>query len=362
MVQTLQGLKELLFSLIEVGSPSGFEEPMMRRLVEELKPLCDEVYDTPRGNVVGVQKGTDPDAPGVALVAHMDQVGFVVFSVDKEGFIRFRRIGGAVTRSIQGHQVKLLTGNGPVIGVVGLKPGHITTPEEASKVPSIKEMYIDVGAMSREEVHAMGVENGTPIVWNTCGVELANNYVATPAADDRVGLATLITVAGNLKDKPIPSTVYYVGTVEEEIGLRGAEVALYDIDVDMAVVIDTCPAGWQPDVNMRDLYYEVGRGPALHIGKTGGTTRFGNQVLRRWLIGVAEENGLPYQSSLVHGGNDAHAIQQTKAGIPACTAAIPRRYSHSPVELMSLDDLRSLTEMLTKAMIGLDSGFSTHRI
>jgi endoglucanase len=358
----LDSLKQLLFSLVEIGSPSGFEEPMMRRLVEELEPLCDEVYDTPRGNVVGVQRGEDPEAPGIALAAHMDQVGFVVSNVDERGFIRFRRVGGAVTRSIQGHQVRLLTVEGPIVGVVGIKPGHITKPEEAHRVPPIEEMYIDVGADSREEAHSRGVEIGTPIVWKTEPVELGRSYVATAAADDRAGLAAMITVARNLSDKPIPATVYYVGTVEEEIGLRGAEVAVHGLGVDMAVAIDTCPAGYQPDVNMRDLYYEVGKGPALHIGELGSRTRFGNQVLRRWLIGVAEENGIPYQTGLMHGGTDASAMQQTRAGLAACTIGVPRRYSHSPVEVLSMEDLHNLTEILTTAIGGLTKDFSTHRI
>lgn len=358
----MESLKQLLFSLVEVGSPSGFEEPMMRRLVEELKPLCDEVYDTPRGNVVGVQRGTDPEAPGIALAAHTDQVGFIVFNVDERGFIWFRRVGGAVTRSIMGHQVRLLTEEGPIIGVVGIKPGHITKPEEASKVPPVEEMYIDIGADSGEEAHRRGVEIGTPIVWNTGPVELGNNYIATPAADDRAGLAAIITTARNLRDKPIPATVYYVGTVEEEIGLRGAEVAVHDLDVDMAVAIDTCSAGYQPDVNMRDIYYEVGKGPAIHIGELGSRTRLGSQVLRRWLIGVAEMNGIPYQTGLMHGGTDASAMQQTRAGLAVCSIGVPRRYSHSPVEVFSLDDLHNLTEIMTKAIEGLTGSFNTHRI
>ena len=358
----MESLKQLLFSLVEVGSPSGFEEPMMRRLVEELRPLCDEVYDTPRGNVVGVQRGTDPEAPSVALAAHTDQVGFVVFNVDDRGFIRFRRIGGAVTRTIQGHQVRLLTREGPVIGVVGVKPGHVTKPEEAYKVPPVEEMYIDIGADSKEEAHRRGVEIGTPIVWNTGPVELGNSYVATAAADDRAGLAAMITIARSLSDKPIPATVYYVGTVEEEIGLRGAEVAVHGLDLDAAVAIDTCSAGYQPDVDMRDIYYEVGKGPAIHIGELGSRTRLGSQVLRRWLVGVAEANGIPYQTGLMHGGTDASAMQQTEAGVAVISIGVPRRYSHSPVEVMSLDDLHNLTEILTRAVEGLTSGFSAHRI
>ena len=356
-------LKRLLFSLLEVGSPSGFEEPMMARLMEELEAVCDEVYQTPRGNVVGVQRGTDADAPRVALAAHMDQVGFVVFSIDPKGFIRFRKLGGAVDRSIQGHQVKLLTEEGPVVGVVGLKPGHITKPEEARQVPPIEEMYIDVGARSAEECAERGVRIGTPIVWNTGPVELGNGLVATAAADDRAGLAAIITVARNLRAKPAQATVYYIGTVEEEIGLRGASVAAYDLDVDMAVAVDTCPAGLQPDVNMRDMVYEVGGGPCLQMGElSSGGFRVGSQVVRRWLMEAAEANGIPYQTGFMHGGTDASAIQQTGSGVPAVAFSIPRRYSHSPVEVLSLEDLSNLAETLTHAIGGLRRGFSTLRV
>jgi putative aminopeptidase FrvX len=358
----LQELKDLVFRLLAVDSISGFEEPMMKALVEELKPYCDEVYDTPRGNVIGIQKGTDPDAPVIALAAHTDQVGFIVLNIDETGFIRFRKVGGSVTRSIEAHQMRLHGTKGMVLGVVGIKPGHITKPSEANTVPPVEEMYIDVGAKSKAEVLEIGIEIGTPITWNTEPLELANNFIAATASDDRVGIAAMVQVAKNLKGKPIPSTVYYIGTVEEEIGLRGAAVAVYDLDVDMAVAIDTSPAGWQPDVNMRDLYYEVGKGPAMHIGKAGSPTRFGSQVLRKWLIGVAKESGIPYQSGMVLGGNDAHAIQQAKSGIPACMIAVPRRYSHSPVELFSLDDLDNLIKVLTKAISGLKAGFNLHRI
>ncbi|HUV34776.1 MAG TPA: M20/M25/M40 family metallo-hydrolase [Candidatus Desulfaltia sp.] len=356
-------LKELFFSLLEVDSPSGFEEPMIRRLMTLLEPLCDEVYQTPRGNVVGVQRGTDPDAPKVALAAHMDQVGFVVFNIDPRGFIRFRKLGGAVDRSIQGHQVKILTEKDPIVGVVGLKPGHITRPEEARQIPPIEEMYIDIGARSPEECADRGVKVGTPIVWNTRPVELGNGLVATAAADDRAGLAAILTVARNLKDRRIPATVYYIGTVEEENGLRGAAVAAYDLDVDMAVAVDTCAAGWQPDVNMRDLLYEIGEGPCMQIGEfSSGGLRLESQVVRRWLREAADANGLPYQTGFQHGGTDASALQQTRSGLPAVAFSVPRRYSHSPVEVLSMGDLHNLAEILTHALSGLRRGFSTLRV
>lgn len=358
----MKEIKQLFLELLEVNSPSGFEEPMMRRLMDELKPLCDDVYSTPRGNVIGVQRGSEPDAPSIALAAHTDQVGFIVFNIDREGFIRFRKLGGPVTGSIQGHQVKILTSNGPVTGVVGIKPGHITKPEEANKVPPIEEMYIDIGTSSREETQRKGVSIGTPIVWKSEPVELENNLIATSGADDRAGLAVIISLARKLARIKIPSTVYYVGTVEEEIGLRGAEVALHEVDVDMALAIDTCPAGWQPDVNMRDLFYQVGQGPCLQIGEFSRNTRLGSQLLRSWLMRVAEENRLPYQSGIMHGGTDASAMQQTRSGVPSLAFSIPRRYSHSPVETLSLEDLNNIVEILFHALKGLDKGFPLHRI
>ncbi len=356
-------LKEIFLRLVETGSPSGFEEPMMKVLKEELAHLVDDVHDTPRGNVVGVQKGVDPEAPAVALVAHMDQVGFVVTNVDEKGFIWFRKIGGAVTRAIQGQQVRLITGQGSVLGVVGVKPGHITKPEEEGVIPPIEEMYIDIGTWSREETKSMGVNVGTPIVANAPPLELANDLIACPGVDDRVGLTALIATAKALKDVQIPSTIYYIGSVEEEIGLRGAAVALYDLDVDIAVAIDTFPAGWQPDVVMRDLVYEVGKGPAIHIGEMGGgSTRIHHHKLRRWLVETADAEGVPYQSGMMHGGTDASALTQTRSGIPAITLGIPRRYSHSPVEVFDLEDLKNLVKILVAALKGLNASFNLHRI
>jgi len=362
-VISLKELKELFLKLVEVGAPSGFEEPMMEVMKAELKPLVDEVHDTPRGNVVGVKRGTDPKAPSVALVAHMDQVGFLVLNIDDRGFIRFRKIGGAVTRAIEGQQMRLLTRKGPIVGVVGMKPGHITKPEEANIVPPIEEMYIDIGARSRGEAVKMGVEIGTPIVWNAKPVELANDLIAGPGVDDNGGCAAVIAVARALKAEKIPATVYFVGSVEEETGLRGAGTVLYDLDVDMAVALDTFPAGYQPDVVMRDLFYEIGKGPGIHVAHVSrGETIVDHNRLRRWLVETAERNGIPYQMGVMHGGTDAMAIMQTKGGIPAITLGLPRRYSHSPVEVFDLNDLSNIVKILVAAIKGLDASFSTHRV
>ncbi|MFQ6054176.1 MAG: M20/M25/M40 family metallo-hydrolase, partial [Candidatus Bathyarchaeia archaeon] len=194
-------------------------------------------------------------------------------------------------------------------------------------------------------------------------LELANGLIASPAVDDRGGLAAIIAAARTLRDARIPATVHYVGSVEEEVGLRGAEVALHDLEVDMAVAVDTVPAGWQPDVVMRDLLYEIGKGPAIHVGETsGGRTILWHPRVREWLVETAEREGIPYQRGIMRGGTDARALTQTKGGIPSAAVGLPRRYSHSPVEVFDLHDLEGLVGILVSALKGLDAGFTLRRI
>ncbi|HIH89121.1 TPA: M42 family metallopeptidase [Candidatus Bathyarchaeota archaeon] len=356
-----ESVLDIFTRFVEVQAPSGFEEPMMRAFMEEIKPYVDEVHGTPRGNMIAVQKGGNPKAPKVALVAHLDQIGFIVFNIDATGFVRFRKIGGSVTRAIQGQHLQILTEKGPIVGVVGMKPGHITTPAEANTIPPIEDMYIDIGARSREEAIAMGVRNGTPITYATAPVKLANGLIASPSIDDRAGCTALIQIAKRFAKKRPKATVYYIGSVEEEIGLRGAETCLHDLDVDMAVAVDTFPAGFQPDVNMRDLFYEVGKGAGLHVGELGDRVRIQSQQVHKWLRRTAEAHGIPHQVGIMSGGTDAMTMMQTRGGIPACTIGIPRRYSHSPVEVFAPSDLENLIKILTTAISELEPGFTTTR-
>jgi endoglucanase len=262
-----------------------------------------------------------------------------------------------------GQHVRAVTDKGPITGVIGLKPGHITTPEEARTVPPIMSMFIDVGAKSREEVRSMGIDIGTPMVWAAPAVELANGLIASPGVDDKAGLTSLIAVADLLKDEKIPSTVYYLAVVEEENGLRGAYSVLYDLGVDMAVAIDTTSAGYQPEVNMRDLYYEVGKGPAIHYGEQGRgrVSVVHHHRVREWLKGAADAEGIPYQENFQFGGTDAGAMAKTRAGIPTASIALPRRYSHSPIEAFYISDLKDLVKVLVAAIRGLRPGFSLSR-
>lgn len=359
----MEELKELFFKLAKVGAPSGFEEPMMRIFKSELEPLVDKTYCTPRGTVVGFHRGSNPKAPSIALAAHLDHVGFVVFNIEDEGFLRFRKLGHPVTRALLGQQMALLTENGPISGVVGIKPGHITKADEERIIPPIEEMYIDVGTWSREETEKLGCLIGTPIIYDSPPRELKNHLIASPAVDNKGGCAALIATARKLQGLPIPASIYYIGSVEEEVALRGAEVALHDIEVDLAIAVDTFPAGWQPEVNMRDLFFEVGKGPGIHIGHiSSGRTIVSHHKVRKWLTDTAEQAGIPYQMGFMHGGTDAMAFMQTRSGIPSATLGLPRRYSHSPVEVFDLTDLNNLVRLLTTALQQLDANVVLNRI
>jgi endoglucanase len=290
-------------------------------------------------------------------------VGFIVSNIDNEGTIRFRKLGGPVTRAIQGQQLRLLTESGDIIGVVGVKPGHITKDEEERIVPTIEEMYIDIGSTTRDETEKRGVTIGTPIVYNSPSVELANNLIASPAVDNKAGCTALLAIAKALHNTKISSTIHFIGSVEEEIGLRGAEVVLHNLQVDVVITIDTFPAGWQPDVTMRDLYYEVGKGPGIHIGHIAGDkVTIEHPIVRKWLVDTANQEKIPYQTGLMHGRTDSVALMQTKTGIPSATVGLPRKYSHSPIEVFSLSDLENLVKLIVTAITTLPPHVTFNRI
>ena len=264
-------LKKLFVKLAEVDAPAGFEEPMMKSLMLELKPYVDSVVVDNRGNVIDVKKGIEDSSPSIALIAHMDQIGFIVSYIEPRGIIRFRKLGNPVNGAIQGQHMHLLSHKGPISGVVGIKPGHVITPEEARRIPPIEDMYIDIGVYSKEEAEDRGVRVGTPIVYDAPTVTLAGpNLIASRSVDNRAGCAALIKIAEDLMNEPHECTVFFVGSVEEEVGWKGAQTATFKIDPDMAIAIDTAPAGWQPDVDMKNIVYEVGRGPAIKVSSLDG--------------------------------------------------------------------------------------------
>ncbi|ACB39485.1 M42 family metallopeptidase [Pyrobaculum neutrophilum] len=339
----------LLKTLSEARGPSGFEDEVREIVIKEMEPYVDEVLVDRWGNVIGVKRGASEVRAMVA--AHMDEIGLVVDHVEKEGFLRFRPIGGWNEVTLLGQRVWVRTQDGRwVRGVVGVTPPHVTPSGHEREAPEMKDLYIDVGARSREEAEKMGISVGSVAVLER---ELAvlNGRVATGKAfDDRVGLAVMLYTLRQLGDLPV--TLYAVATVQEEVGLRGAQIAADRIAPHYAVALDTTIAADVPGVGERLHVTKLGAGPAIKVidGGRGGLF-IAHPGLRDHIVKIAREAGIPHQLEVLYGGTtDAMAIAFRREGVPAAAISIPTRYVHSPVELVDLSDALNASRLLKQVL------------
>ncbi len=350
-----ESIYELLTRLCSKPSPPGFEDGIRELIVEELKGVMDEVWIDSMGNVIGVKSGGGEGK--VMLAAHMDEIGLMIKHVDKNGFLRFAPIGGWVDRILPGQRVLIRTLSGEVVkGVIGCKAPHVMKPEEAKQVIPIDELFIDIGASSREEAEKMGVTPGAVAVIDRDVVRLGNpDIVSGRGFDDKVGVAVMIETIKELSSCAVD--VYAVATVQEEVGLKGARVAAYSINPHVGLALDTTIASDMPGVDESSYITRLGKGPAIKVmdGKKG-TGLIAHPAVRNLLIEVAKREGIPYQIEILTGGTtDASIIQLTREGIPAGTVSIPTRYVHSPIETINLNDVVNAVK-LVKAFLESISG------
>ncbi|MEM1696416.1 MAG: M42 family metallopeptidase [Desulfurococcaceae archaeon] len=339
-------LLSLLKRLAEIPGPSGREDSVRMTVVELLKDHVDKLWIDTWGNVIGVKKGESEGK--VMIAAHMDEIGLFVSHIEDDGYLRVVPIGGVTERSLLYQRVVLRTRDGKLIrGVLGLKPPHVAKPEELQKVPELRELFVDIGASSREEAEKLGVRVGDVLVFDREVVELTGTRVTGKAFDDRVGLVTLIKAA-QLLEKP-KVDVYFVATVQEEVGLKGARTSAFAISPDVAVAIDVTIASDVPGVAKNEWYTRLGKGPAIKVadGRSASGLIVHPKVFDL-LIWVAEKHKIPYQVEVIPGGTtDASIIALNKEGVPAGTISIPARYIHSPVEVVDLSDVYNAA-LLTK--------------
>ncbi len=332
-------LKALLAELTAIPGISGQETEVVRYLADLFKPIADEVTVDNFGNIYALKKGSQP-GPTVMIAAHSDEIGAMVKSIEKNGWVRFQKVGGTLDPLLLGRKVKV---NG-YTGIIGVKAGHMQTAEERTRVLSSDHLYIDLGVNSEEEVKALGIKVGDPIVYVAELDSLGGNpdRVFGKAVDDRIGCAILVKLFESLQGKEIVGNLYAVITVQEEVGLRGATVAAHRLNPDVAIALDTVPAGDTPDINTnKELPIYIGRGPVLQVssGGAGGKGFLLNPIMKRYLEQKAQESGIPHQFAVFSGGNtDATAMHLVGNGILAAAITMPRRYSHSPVEMLDMND------------------------
>jgi len=335
----------LLKKYSDASGPSGFEDEVRELVVEDLKEVSDKLWIDSMGNVIAMKRGSTDRKLMVA--AHMDEIGLIVKHIDDKGFIRFAPIGGWNERILPGSRVRVRSTSGKWMrGVIGVKPPHLMTPEEEKKVIEMDKLFIDVGASSRDEVAAMGIDKGSPIVFDQELISVGSYRVTGKALDNRAGL--VVALKAFLEAEPRDASLYFVATVQEEVGLKGARTSAYQISPHIAIAIDTTTANDVADVEEHEAVAKLGLGPAIKIvdGRSGSGLLTHPKVYEK-LVSVAKEKEIPYQAEVLTGGTtDSSAIQLTKEGVPAGTISLPTRYIHSQVELLDLRDLHGAAELL----------------
>lgn len=336
---------QLLKKLSEARGPSGFEDEVREVVIKEMEPYVDEVVVDRWGNVIGVKKGASNYRAMVA--AHIDEIGLIIDHIEKEGFLRFRPIGGWNEITLVGQRVWVRASDGRWIrGVIGSTPPHVTPSGKERDAPEIKDMFIDIGASSKEEAEKIGVVIGSIAVLDREFAVLNGKVVTGKAFDDRVGVAVMLYTLRQLRDLPV--TLYAVATVQEEVGLRGAQIAAEKINPHYAIALDTTIAADVPGVGERLHITKIGKGPAIKVldGGRGGLF-IAHPGLRDHIVKLAREAGIPYQLEVLYGGTtDAMAIAFRREGIPAATISIPTRYVHSPVEVLNVEDAVNASRLL----------------
>jgi tetrahedral aminopeptidase len=345
-------LAENLEKLSNACGVAGREEQVRNLMIKMLKPYADEVKLDRMENVIAIKKGKKT-APKVMLAAHMDEVGLMVKTITKDGFLQFTKMGGIDDRILLAQKVSVLTEKAALPGVVGSKPPHIQKEEERKKIVTYDEMFLDIGAEDREDAKAMGVKVGDPVAFDVEYVKLGKDAVMGKAFDNRAGCAVMVETLKQLEKTDC--TVYAVGTIQEELGLRGAATATFGVDPDVGIALDVTIAGDTPGIREFDTTVKMGKGPALTVSDSGLIT---HPKVLRWLIDTATQNSIDYQLETgLLGTTDAARMALTRQGVPSGTISVPARYIHSPVGLISLKDAENCAKLAAAAVQKIQDRF-----
>ncbi|MDI6823276.1 MAG: M42 family metallopeptidase [Bacillota bacterium] len=319
------------------------------------KYLEDEVIEQDRlGSLIARREGK-AGGPRVMLAGHMDEVGFMVTHITEKGFLRFQTLGGWWEHVMLAQRVLVKGREGDVPGIIGAKPPHILSPDDRKKMVEKKDMFIDVGASSREEVSRMGIRPGDPVVPDSPFQVMKNGrFLMAKAWDDRVGCAMFVEVLRRLRGTHHPNTVYGVGTVQEEVGLRGATTSAHVVNPDVAFALEVDIAGDTPGIAEHEAQARLGGGPSIILYDGSMVPNF---RLRDLVIETAEKEGIPWQvNAMPGGGTDAGRIHINAAGVPSLVIGVPARYIHSHTGIIDREDFEKAVQLLLAVIGRLDEG------
>ncbi|MDD3656911.1 MAG: M42 family metallopeptidase [Atribacterota bacterium] len=334
---------QLLKKLCEAPGISGYESQITDIIQEGLKGICDKVEIDRLGNVIALKKATKKEenskAKKVMLAAHMDQIGFLVKSIDQNGFIRFAVVGGFDPKTLVAQRV-IIHGKKRVIGVIGSKPIHVLEETEKKKAPAMKEFFIDIG-LEKKEVEAI-IQPGDAITFDRDFVQLNDKMVTSLALDNRAGVYVIMEAIRRVRNHHVD--IYAVATSQEEVGLRGATTSSYVIEPDIGIAVDVTMALDTPGIREEEKGCALGKGTAIAVMNS---SMIAHRGLFQFLKELAEKNNINYQMDVMErGGTDAGSIQKSRHGVITGGISVPTRYIHSVVEMCHIDDIEATIKLL----------------
>ncbi len=334
---------ELLKKLCETNGVSGFEGNVRETIKKEISKCVDSIEEDVLGNLIALKKGTGKKRKKIALFAHMDEVGLFIKHIDKEGFIYPSPTSSIDPEILLGRDVFIKTRKGLVEGAFGYKPVHMQRDEDSKKKTEYKNLFLDIGVKDRKEVDKLGIELGMPMFFKQTFSELGKNYIKSKTLDNRVGCYVLIQL---LKELKLKDDLYFVFSVQEEVGLKGARVAAYKINPDFAIICDTGGSGDTPGVDEKESNLRLGKGPILVAVEASGKGAIMKEEIKNEMIRVAKKHKIPYQIEVSTGSATENTIiQLVKEGINTAGLGIPCRYCHSPVEVANKKDIENSTKL-----------------
>ncbi len=360
--QSMRFLQELT----NCFGPSGFEKEPARIVKDYVTKYANDVYTDKLGSVMFTRKGT-AESPVVLLPGHIDEVGFIVSSINKLGFLTFNPLGGWFDQVLLGQRVLVRTDKGELVpGVIAAKPPHLLPPDERTKVVVKEKMFIDIGASNEDEAKSMGVRIGNPVIPDSCfstmekkifkdGKAKGKDTIAIGKAfDDRIGAWTAAEVVRALAEKRIvhPNLVVGAATTQEEVGLRGARTTAFVSKPDVCITLEVDISGDVPGIEPNEAPTKMGLGPSV---TTYDSSMIPNQGLVEFIMKTADRNKIPYQlSQIARGGTDAGVIHIANAGCPSVVVGVPTRHIHSHVGLFSMADADNCVKLIVEAVKKLD--------
>jgi endoglucanase len=340
--------RDFLLRLLDTPSPSGYERPIQEVVRAYVREFADQVSTDLHGNVIACK---NPQAKlRVMFAGHCDQIGMLITHFNDNGFLHAQTIGGWDAQQLIGQRMTIWTANGPLPAVIARKPIHLLTDEERKQVVKLEDLWLDIGAKNKDEAKEL-VRIGDPVTLQLGYQEMKNGLANSPAMDNKCGLWVVIEALRRAAKHDLKCGVYAVSTVAEEIGLRGAQTSAFGVDPQVGIAVDVTHATDCPTIDKRQQGdVALGSGPVIPRGPNM------NPVVVERLLSICKQKEIPHQltASGKAQSNDSNAIQISRAGVATGLVAIPNRYMHSAVEMISLEDIDRAADLLAEFVMSLN--------